>query len=232
MLRIGFEQAKYDFPEASELREAVIIKVGGTITEQTYLIDVSASDDTALIGLDYLIGGGAIQRYTILPDQQSRLFPFETVEDSILEQVERFTVSLENAPEVEPRFETQGTISTTTVCISDRTRKITSNYTCLKVFFLLAFVIGFRETLTNVPEDVGSFIISVAILSPNPVAVDPELTFNIFYSASGTAGIVLVEPYKFSKLQHSIPQVQMTTLPLMLSIFLLFQMASMKHSLL
>ena len=56
----------------------------------------------------------------------------------------------------------------------------------------VAFVIGFRETLTNVPENVGSFNISVAILSPESVTVDPDLTFNIFYSASGTAGIVLV----------------------------------------
>ena len=61
--------------------------------------------------------------------------------------------------------------------------------------FLVAFVIGFRETLTTVQEDVGSFDISVAILSLYPVTVDPELTFNIFYSASGTAGIVLVELY-------------------------------------
>ena len=60
-------------------------------------------------------------------------------------------------------------------------------------FFLLEFVIGFRETLTNVPENVGSFNISVAILSPESVIVDPGLILNIVYSASGTAGIVLVE---------------------------------------
>ena len=62
-----------------------------------------------------------------------------------------------------------------------------------EIFVLVAFVIGFRETLTNVEEDVGSFDISVAILSPDPVTVDPELTFSVLYSASGTAGIVLVE---------------------------------------
>ena len=60
-------------------------------------------------------------------------------------------------------------------------------------FFLVAFVIGFRETLTNVPENVGSFNISVAIFSQESVIVDPELILNIVYSASGTAGIVLVE---------------------------------------
>ena len=65
---------------------------------------------------------------------------------------------------------------------------------CEDFFFLVGFVIGFRETLTTVPEDVGSFDISVAILSPEAVIVDPELTFIVFYSAhSGTAGIVLVE---------------------------------------
>ena len=134
MLRIGFEQVRYDFPETTEFREAVIIKVNGTITEQTYVIDVSASDDTALIGPDYIIVGGPTQRFTILPDQQSLQFRFEILEDNILEQVECFTIILENVPEVEPRFETQGTISTTTVCISDITRKITPNYTCLKFF--------------------------------------------------------------------------------------------------
>ena len=134
VLRIGFEQARYEFPEDIEIREAVIIKVDGTITEQTYLIDVSASDGTALIGHDYIFGGGDIQRLLIRPDQQSLLFRFEILEDSVLEQVECFTISLENAPEVEPRFETQGTITTTTVCILDITRKITSNYTCVKTF--------------------------------------------------------------------------------------------------
>ena len=132
MLRIGFEQSRYNFPETSEIREAVITKVGGTITEQIYLIDVSASDDTAQNGFDYTIGEGDIQRFTIPPDQQSLQFQFEILEDNILEQVETFSISLENAPEVEPRFETQGTTTTTTIRISDGTREITSNYTCLK----------------------------------------------------------------------------------------------------
>ena len=194
MLLIGFEQLLYNFPETSEIHEAVITKVGGTITEQTYLIDVSASDDTAQNGFDYIIGEGDIQRFTILPNEQSLQFRFEILEDNILERVESFTISLENAPEVEPRFETQGTITTTRIRISDGTREITSNYTCFDIFFfLVAFVIGFRETLTNVPENVGSFNISVAILSPESVIVDPELVINIVYSASGTAGIVLVE---------------------------------------
>ena len=194
VLLIGFEQSLYNFPEANEVREAVITKVDGTITEQTYLIDVSASDDTAVNEDDYIIGEGDIQRFTILPDQQSLQFRFEILEDNILEKVESFRISLENAPEVEPRFETQGTITTTTIRISDGTREITSNYTCLNFFFfLLEFVIGFRETLTNVQENVGSFDISVAILSPESVIVDPGLVLNIVYSASGTAGIVLVE---------------------------------------
>ena len=194
MLLIGFEQSLYNFPEANEVREAIITKVDGTITEQTYLIDVSASDDTAVNEDDYIIGEGDIQRFTILPDQQSLQFRFEILEDNILEKVESFRISLENAPEVEPRFETQGTITTTTIRISDGTREITSNYTCLNFFFfLLEFVIGFRETLTNVQENVGSFDISVAILSPESVIVDPGLVLNIVYSASGTAGIVLVE---------------------------------------
>ena len=137
MLLIGFEQSLYDFPEANEVREAVITKVDGTITEQTYLIDVSASDDTALNEDDYIIGEGDIQRFTILPDQQSLQFRFEILEDNILEKVESFRISLENAPEVEPRFETQGTITTTTIRISDGTREITSNYTCLIFFSFL-----------------------------------------------------------------------------------------------
>ena len=136
MLFIGFEQFLYNFPETNEIREAVITKVGGTITEQTYLIDVSASDGTALSGFDYTIGGGATQRFTILPDEQGLQFRFEILEDNILEKVESFTISLENAPEVEPRFETQGTITTTRIRISDGTREITSNYTCLNFFFL------------------------------------------------------------------------------------------------
>ena len=134
MLLIGFEQSLYNFPEANEVREAVITKVDGTITEQTYLIDVSASDDTALYEDDYITGEEDIQRFTILPDQQSLQFRFEILEDNILEKVESFRISLENAPEVEPRFETQGTITTTTIRISDGTREITSNYTCL-IFF-------------------------------------------------------------------------------------------------
>ena len=136
MLLIGFEQSLYEYPETNEVREAVITKVGGTVTEQTYLIDVSASDVTALIGLDYIIGEGATQRVTILPDEQSLPFLFEILLDNILEEVESFTISLENAPEVEPRFETQGTITTTTIRISDGTREITSNYTCVKIFLL------------------------------------------------------------------------------------------------
>ena len=96
-----------------------------TVTEQSYRIDVSASDVTTLNELDYVIGGGTTQRETIRPNEQNYSFPFEILEDSILERVECFTISLENVPEVEPRFETQGTITTTTVCISDRTRKIT-----------------------------------------------------------------------------------------------------------
>ena len=137
MLLFGFEQSLYNFPEANEIREAVITKVGGTITEQTYLIDVSASDGTALIGLDYIIGEGDTQRFKIPPDQQSLQFRFEILEDNILEEVESFSISLENAPEVEPRFETQGTITTTTIRISDGTREITSNYTCVKIFSFL-----------------------------------------------------------------------------------------------
>ena len=136
VLLIGFEQLLYNFPETSEVREAVIIKVGGTITEQTYVIDVSASDGSALIGLDYIIGEGDTQRFKIPPDQQSLQFRFEILEDNILEEVETFSISLENAPEVEPRFETQGTTTTTTIHISDGTREITSNYTCLNFFFL------------------------------------------------------------------------------------------------
>ena len=130
-MRIGFQQAQYEFPEIDEVHEAVIIKVESTITEQTYLIDVSASDGSALSGFDYVFEGGATP---ILPDQQSLQFQFEILEDNILEQVECFTISLENVPEIEPRFETQGTITTTTVCIMDRTRKITSNYTCVNFF--------------------------------------------------------------------------------------------------
>ena len=136
VLLIGFEQSLYVFPETSEIREAVITKVDGTVTEQTYLIDVSASDGSALSSLDYIIGE-ATQRYIILPDQQSRQFQFEILEDNIIEHVECFTLSLENAPEVKPRFETQGTITTTTVCISDRTCKITSSniiHDCMKIF--------------------------------------------------------------------------------------------------
>ena len=136
MLLIGFEQSLYEYPETNEIREAVITKVGGTVTEQTYLIDVTASDGTALSPLDYIIGEGGIQRFTILPDEQSLQFQFKILEDNILEQVEYFSISLENAPEVEPRFETQGTITTTTIDILDGTRKITSNYTCVKIFFL------------------------------------------------------------------------------------------------
>ena len=136
MLLIGFEQSLYNFPETNEIREAVVTKVDGTITEQTYLIDVSASDGTALNEDDYIIGEGDIQRFTIPPDQQSLQFRFEILEDNILEKVESFTISLENVPEVEPRFETQGTTTTTTIRISDGTREITSNYTCLKIFFL------------------------------------------------------------------------------------------------
>ena len=185
-------------------REVVIIKVDGTVTEQTYLIDVSTSDGSAPNGIDYFIGEGDAQRFTIRPDEQSLQFRFEILEDNIiLENVECFTISLENAPEVEPRFETQGTVttSTTTICIFDRTCKITSNYTlymCEIFFFLVAFVIGFRETLNTVPEDVGSFNIGVAILSPDPVTVDPDITLRVIYSASGTAGIVvIVEQYKY-----------------------------------
>ena len=57
-----------------------------------------------------------------------------------------------------------------------------------KYFFLVAFVIGFREALTVVQEDVGSFDISVAILSPDPVSFNPDVTFRVFYSIRGTAG--------------------------------------------
>ena len=127
MLLIGFEQHLYEFPETMEIiYRAVIIKVGGTITEQTYLIDVSASDGTALNKQDYDIGE-ATQRFTIRPDQQIFQFPFEIPEDIILEQVECFTLSLENVPGIEPRFETQGTITTTRIEVLDGTRKITSN---------------------------------------------------------------------------------------------------------
>ena len=187
-LLIGFQQAQYEFPETNETREAVIIKVNGTITEQTYLIDVSARDGSALNQLDYIIGEGDIQRFIIHPNQQSIQFRFEILEDSVVEYVESFTISLENAPEVEPRFETQGTITTTRINITDRTREIISNYTCVNCFFLVAFVIGFKQNFTTVPEDVGSFEISVAILSPDPVTVVPDVTFE--YSANGTAGIV------------------------------------------
>ena len=121
MLLIGFQQAQYEFPETNELREAVIIKVGGTITEQTYLIDVSASDGSAISGFDYVFEGGATP---ILPDQTSLQFPLEILEDSVLEQLESFSLSLENAPDVEPRFETQGAITTTRINITDRTREI------------------------------------------------------------------------------------------------------------
>jgi hypothetical protein len=61
-------------------------------------------------------------------------------------------------------------------------------------FFLVAFVIGFRETLTTVQEDDGSFNISVAVLSPDPVTVDPDLTITVLYSASGTAGAADYSP--------------------------------------
>ena len=86
VLRIGFEQASYKFPESGIIQNAIIIKVGGTITEQTYRIDVSASDGSALSGFDYVFGGGATQRFTILPDQQSQLLPIEIVVDNILER--------------------------------------------------------------------------------------------------------------------------------------------------
>ena len=123
VLFIDFEQARYQFPEAIEIHEAVILKVNGTITEQTYLIDVSARDGSALNGFDYIMEGGDAQ---ILPDQQSLHFQFEILEDSILESVECFTVSLECVPDYEPRFETQGAITTTKICILDRTREISS----------------------------------------------------------------------------------------------------------
>ena len=127
MLPIGFEQARYEFRETNESHEAVIIKENGTITEQTYLIDVYASDGSALNGLDYIIGEGATQRVTILPDQQSLPFLFEILLDNIFEQDEIFTISLENAPKVQLQFKTQGTITTTIISISDRTRKITTS---------------------------------------------------------------------------------------------------------
>ena len=139
VLLIGFEQGLYQFHEDNEIRTAVITKVGGRITEQTYSIDLYVNDESAINGLDYGSGHRGVQRYTVLPDQQSFQFPFEILEDNILEQEECFTISLENVPEIEPRFETQGTITTTTICILDRTRKIKSNiiHDCVEKFSFL-----------------------------------------------------------------------------------------------
>ena len=198
VILIGFQEALYQFSESNETHEAiyqsheaVILKVNGTITEQTYLIDVSARDGSALNGFDYIMEGGDAQRFTILPDQQSLQFQFEILKDSILESVESFTIYLKNVPDYEPWFETQGAITTTKIYILDRTRKTSLMVHVQRLFFfLLAFVIGFREELTTAPEDVGSFNISVAILSTESVTVDPDLTFNILYSASGVAGNV------------------------------------------
>ena len=136
-LFIGFQQTQYEFPETDEIQEAVIIKVNGTITEQTYLIVVSASGDSALSGCDYNVtGDGDTKRFIIDPDQQSVEFRFEILEDSIVEYVESFSISLENAPENEPRFETQGANTTTRIDIMDRTCEIMSNFTCVNISFL------------------------------------------------------------------------------------------------
>ena len=86
---------------------------------------MSASDGTALNGFDYIVGGGATQRFTILPDEQSLQFRFEILEDNILEEVESFYIW--NAPLVEPQFETQGTITTTRINILDGTCELAPN---------------------------------------------------------------------------------------------------------
>ena len=70
---------------------------------------------SALSGCDYNVtGDGDTKRFIIDPDQQSVEFRFEILEDSIVEYVESFSISLENAPENEPRFETQG--ANTCIC--------------------------------------------------------------------------------------------------------------------
>ena len=145
VILIGFQEALYQFPESNVTldalnqsnvtHEAVIIKVDGKITEQTYLIDVTAGEGSARSGFDYVIEGGDAQKLTFLPDQQSLQFPFKIPKDSILEQDECFTISLDDVPEIKPRFETQGTNTTTTICISDRTRKITPNFMCEDFYF-------------------------------------------------------------------------------------------------
>ena len=94
------------------------MKLNGGTTEQTYSLQVSASNGTAVYGKDYSIGGRPLQVYTIQPYQQSILLPFEILEDKLVENIETFILSLESAL---PPFSTEGTISQTMVSILDGT---------------------------------------------------------------------------------------------------------------
>ena len=51
-------------------------------------------------------------------------------------------------------------------------------------------MIGFIDELTTVPENIGSFTISVAVLKPAPLVTSADFILTMKYSAQGTAGIL------------------------------------------
>ena len=170
-IRIGFEQQSYTFTEPPDLElfNIPLVKEGGQLSEQTFIVQLQVSNMTnpfqpASFSEDY---DHQIFNITFLPDQQTISWEFQLIPNEAPEENEAFRVILSSALGF-PNFLGDGDdiVNETLIVIHDPQSRfshvVINTVACM---FIIIGLVGFIQDNYIVRED-DSFI-NISIFSYN-----------------------------------------------------------------